>query len=173
MRRIAVSTLTVLSLALPSTASAHKLRHRGYVAGNPITAAVNRAEQYWNTKPCGGRPTITTGEVTPELLQMWTEEWGHPITTAGAWTNRAACTITLNIEWFPSWQADDESFTNLCATMVHEFGNLLGVPERDVEDGNIMDIEGMPTVPVPCERYRLITPRGQVAENGVFYPRSA
>src|ERR1700683_2093252 len=127
---------------------------------NPIAVAVARAELYWHAKPCGGSPiTVTIATWTPaaEEAEARSYHYRTPVTNPPAWSEWQSpsgpnskisptgtytdCTVVLNRYWYPNWTEDDEAFSQLCETFLHEWGNLLGIPENIVPRGDIMDAE--------------------------------
>ena len=95
-----------------------------------------------------------------------TRTYGHPITPfawsewnspagrnskADAATTFTDCAITLNATVWPggvAYEAQPEVFPWYCMAMVHEYGNLWGIPETEAP--GIMSFAA-PTVPSVCD----------------------
>jgi hypothetical protein len=144
MKRIALILAVLVSLALPAAASAHK--H----LPNPLTLAEQRASAYWGETPCEGSVNVRFGEPTQSDQEAWEKLSGRPLSpeTAQAWSSWESpagpdsktpepatytnCVITFNsVVWEPSAGPGqmEWAFEELCTTMTHEYGNLLGLRE--------------------------------------------
>jgi len=135
---------------------------------NPIAVAEHIAAGYWGTTPCGGAITITHAPETPELEAGWLALYGHA-SHAESWSSwvspdgansKAApastftnCTITFNSTRWPSEAVEDTWFVELCSDMVHEYGNLLGLPELRSGAPSVMGMGTNAVDPPRCETF--------------------
>jgi len=155
--------LAVVALASPTTASAHHTKHHSRrPATNPITVAVERAEQYWGHKPCGGEVTVTTEAFS---AQERAEELSAYVSfqTPSGLDDLAAdpasysqCVVHLSRAEFPSWEEDDEDFPELCQLMTHELGHFEGYSDVGAVEGTIQsrNLNDVPIVP-QCRKSKL------------------
>lgn len=151
--------LAALVLSVPAVASA---RPR---STDPIRLAYQHAIGYMHEAPCGGHIKITiAAEPNALKAQAWTEFHSHA--EALSWAEPfPTCRITFNREFWWDRTAIDNSWETFCVAMIHELGNLQGLPETDepyettnVRDAMLEDI----VPPTQCTHYTLVYPNGHV-----------
>jgi hypothetical protein len=128
MRRLLLSLTALLALALPATAGA--LGFDTYTP-DPLTVAIQRAEQYWGQTPCDGQikfeatsPSITNWP--DAAISEWESPLGHDIERADPATY-TDCTTILNGHYWVSWLMEGTGeWPMFCQTITHELGHLLG-----------------------------------------------
>lgn len=143
MKRLIITILLVL-LAAPTVASSLTIRHlqtsQPYDRMTLVQYAQRAALRYWRSSPCGGAvrilyapetasPVNDTAGVTTGKLWAWTQfdspdgfTYGDPPSTY------FDCSITINqTVWTPQHQYED--WPLFCATVVHEYGHLMGYPD--------------------------------------------
>ena len=144
---------------------------------DPIPIAEERAVAYWHATPCSGSPiavgfAIETPQFRAEEAAAYGLEidysWSSWDSPAGANTKTAPpatytdCAITFNAEDWPtctttptaahctysdSWKVIDEYWPTFCEAFIHEWGNLLGIPEEGPSGTSVMSQTG-PTPPL-------------------------
>jgi hypothetical protein len=136
------------------------------VHANPQAEAQAIAAAYWGSAPCDGAITVRENPVTPEQEADIVRYYGHPINPA-AWSEWDSptgpqskqsspstytdCVVTFNATVWPggvAYEAQPEVFPWYCMAMVHEYGNLWGIPETEAP--GIMSFAA-PTVPSVCD----------------------
>jgi hypothetical protein len=139
---------------------------------DPIPLAEERAVAYWHATPCGGTPiTVGFAVETPQFRaeetaayglaidyswSSWDSPTGANIKTASTSTY-TDCAIAFNAEDWPSctttpssfkctyshtWEAIDERWPTFCEAFIHEWGNLLGIPEESISGTTVMSQTG-------------------------------
>lgn len=163
IRRIAVLTV-VLAVAAPATTQAHPAHtsdrhHKKHRANsNPITIALQRAEEYWSHPlPCSGQISVRDEEaaLSRGMWTTWETPLGPTIQT-GEPASFTDCVVHLNTAFWPSWYVDDLNFHAFCQGITHELGHLLGISDADGAPGTVEQPEALRAPLVPqCRDYRL------------------
>lgn len=178
MRRLLLATVAAgLLLALPATASAHAVLYGspGPLAvappassrkpTNPVALAYQRATEYVGPTPCGTHVRVVVGSAT-QAVRDEEARYGVRGQEPLSWAEDAPrCVITFNREYWWNWTQIDDSWETFCVAMIHEFGNLAGLPEtlerqetRNLRDAFLEEIVPPPT----CTHYRLVYPNGHI-----------
>jgi hypothetical protein len=164
-RLLAAIALTA-ALAVPATAGAAER------AAQPLAAAADVALRYWGATPCSGRVTVTAKRTVVAGLVADSDAWVTFASPLGA-NNLAApaasytdCAIAFARWRWPTASSMRQDWSILCATMVHEWGHLLG-RQHDSTPGNVMVpvFTDYSSVPASC---RASAPRLR----GARHPRS-
>ena len=96
-------------------------------ASQPLSIAMHRAEVYWHAVPCAGTVRVVYSALLPEgevAMSEWDAPGGHDVTfTEGTATN---CAIHLLRGYWTRHIEEIVSWTELCQTVTHEVGHLLG-----------------------------------------------
>jgi hypothetical protein len=106
------------------------------------------------------------GHLTPGEQPLSWAEWDGPLGHNDPEGNPATftnCIVTFNREYWWSWTQSDRSWETVCVAMIHELGNLYGLPEtlEAHETTNLRDALLAAIVPPPaCTHYRLLYPNG-------------
>jgi len=98
------------------------------LAGVPpaVRVEMSRALKYSHGAPCPVH--LTVGPET-QAIRAIEESYGQTVAPM-SWATPATCSITLNSTY---WNATTEAVRGelLCVALVHEIGNLRGIPETD------------------------------------------
>lgn len=162
-RRIALvaAPVTVLSLALalPVQAGAHKA-HRALQdpTTDPVTLALERAEAYWKSSPCGGAVAVAGEPATafPLALENGIVARASFNTPGGADmlseppATYTDCVVHYDLKVWPSWRPIDASFPAFCQVMTHELGHFEGIGDPGTP-GTVTQTEALRApIVAPC-----------------------
>jgi hypothetical protein len=97
-----------------------------FAPGSPAaTAAVELADSYWNTTPCGGTVSIVWTALSTSTNA--TSTWSNSVSEYDAPERNVDCQIVFNSALVWDW-------TRFCSILVHEYGHLDGRPHTDDAD---------------------------------------
>lgn len=143
----------------PPRAAKHQV---GRVVIRPATVAIERAETYWQAKPCGGHIAVEDNplevvEVNYRPVSMWTT-WQTPQGEDSFTANPASyseCVVHIDPLVWPQMPLDAElRWHEYCQMMTHELGHLEGHSDEGAAYGTIEYPEPS-TAPLvaPCRAY--------------------
>ena len=118
MRRLLlVSALVAVSAAAPGTAEAMTSAERFPAGGSDMARAMRISVNFWGKRACHGNVTLQWGQLSVGMTGQAT--WMNPFDAWSRPRRNFGCSITFNA-------AMSFGFKQLCSTMIHEVGHLLG-----------------------------------------------
>lgn len=132
----------------------HRREHRPIVRPAPIPSALAIAARYWGKQPCNGQFTVKLADGPPAndgpllpggqagMWTTWTSSAGENVKSGPQPFEH--CTIGINrAVWVSAAMEAYTAWPEFSTEMIHEFGNLFGLPELfdENDSDNIMYIE--------------------------------
>ena len=109
--------LALLALALPRVAQGASSSERFPVGGPDMARAMSVAEDFWGRRACRGRVALRWRELASDTRGQ--ASWKNALDAWNRPGRNFDCAIALNRSMRFSWP-------QLCTTVVHEVGHLLG-----------------------------------------------
>lgn len=139
MRALVAALFAGLMVVPVASASAATPAERFPADGAEMARALQIAGEFWKQQPCGGAvavrwDSLTAGTRAEAVWQNFEHAWNNP---AGNFD----CSIVFN-------RAMPFEWPDLCTTVVHEVGHLLGHQHSDHDEHEVMAEHAIEPLPV-------------------------